>query len=112
MLARAHRLSEPGDIKVLSRGGQRVSSRFFVARLHRTDTEAPSRFAFIVSKQVGGAVIRNKVKRRLRALAQSELVFHPTGWDVVVRALPAAGPGSFEDLERSWRGAFREGVTA
>jgi ribonuclease P protein component len=59
-----------------------------------------------VSKQVGGAVTRNTVKRRLRALAKAQLVDNPTGWDVIVRALPAAATAPFEDLEKSWRDGF------
>jgi len=65
-----------------------------------------------VSKQVGGAVTRNRVKRRLRALAREELVAHPTGWDVVVRALPLAAVSSFEEMEKSWRSAFSKATSA
>jgi ribonuclease P protein component len=111
VLARAHRISKPSEIRRLSRGGQRLASRFFVARLHAGDGSMPSRFAFIVSKQVGGAVVRNRVKRRLRTLAHEELVAHPTGWDVVVRALPPAADVSYQDIEQSWRGAFSEAKT-
>lgn len=106
MLPRAHRISEPSDIRRLGRGGQRLDSKFFVARLHQVTGSPPSRFAFIVSKQVGGAVTRNRVKRRLRSLAQEELAGHPIGWDVIVRALPPAASVSYQEMERSWRTAF------
>lgn len=112
MLARAHRISEPADIRRLGRGGQRLDAKVFAARLHETDTSSPTRFAFIVSKQVGGAVTRNRVKRRLRALAREELVAHPTGWDVVVRALPLAAVSSYEEMEKSWRSAFSKATSA
>jgi ribonuclease P protein component len=90
----------------LGRGGQRITTRFFVARLHDTDSDSPSRFGFVVSKQVGGAVVRNLVKRRLRALAQDEIVRHPHGRDVLVRALPGATGVSFEKVAQAWREAF------
>lgn len=68
----------------------------------------PLRVGFVVSKAVGNAVVRNRVKRRLRHLvaARPEV----TGADVVVRALPpaAADPGTLvEDFHSAWQRAFR-----
>ncbi|GAB2593673.1 hypothetical protein GCM10009593_38000 [Microlunatus antarcticus] len=63
---------------------------------------------FVVSKAVGGAVVRNRVKRRLRHLVAAQLVGSPTGLDVVVRALPAAGTSPVRvetDLASAWRQA-------
>ena len=45
---------------------------------------------FVVGKTVGGAVARNAVTRRLRALARERLDRLPAGSTLVVRALPAA----------------------
>lgn len=53
---------------------------------------------FVVSKQVGPAVVRNRVKRRLRHLMRERLDVVPAGSRVVVRALPSAGPLSSADL--------------
>lgn len=55
---------------------------------------------FVVSKQVGTAVTRNRVKRRLRAIGAAHLGELPDGALVVVRALPAAAGSDFRDLER------------
>src|SRR5207342_2432465 len=48
------------------------------------------RFGFVVSGAVGNAVIRNRVKRRLRHLAAAHVAGTPAGIDIVVRALPRA----------------------
>ena len=53
---------------------------------------------FVVSKAVGGAVVRNQVKRRLRHLARERLTSLPGGAVLVVRALPAAAPASSVQL--------------
>ena len=45
-----------------------------------------ARFGFIVSKAVGNAVVRNKVRRRLRAVAAQLLPTVPAHLDIVVRA--------------------------
>ena len=76
----------------------------------------PARFGFIVSKAVGGAVVRNLVKRRLRALAAVELHDGLRGADVVVRAMPGADAADYAGLEADLRAQLRsissERVTA
>jgi len=53
---------------------------------------------FVVSKAVGNAVVRNRVKRRLRHLALARLPLLPAGARVVVRALPPAAAAAYADL--------------
>ncbi len=60
----------------------------------------PVRFGFSVSRAVGNAVIRNRVRRRLRHLAAERLGRLPAGATVVVRALPAAADRDFHELGR------------
>jgi ribonuclease P protein component len=57
-----------------------------------------ARFGFIVSKQVGNAVVRNTVRRRLKAVCAEALADVRPGSDVVIRALPAAASVPFQDL--------------
>ena len=66
--------------------------------VNRVVTDGPARFGFIVSKQVGGAVVRNTVRRRLKALCLESLEGVAPGSDVVIRALPSAASASFDDL--------------
>jgi ribonuclease P protein component len=74
-----------------------------------TGTGTQDRVGFVVSKAVGGAVVRNRVKRRLRHLVAQELGAEGSVHDVVVRALPASGssPGRLDgDLASAWRQAM------
>jgi len=69
-----------------------------------------TRVGFVVSKAVGGAVVRNRVKRRLRALVRPLVAesVQAQACDVVVRALPAAvgEPRSVaDDLTGAWQSA-------
>ena len=50
----------------------------------------PAKVGFIVSRAVGSAVVRNRVKRRLRELMRGRLAALPRGCLLVVRAYPAA----------------------
>jgi ribonuclease P protein component len=57
-----------------------------------------ARFGFIVSKQVGSAVTRNTVRRRLKAICLQELPMVRAGSDIVIRALPSAATSDFGTL--------------
>ncbi len=84
------------------RQGVRAGRNCVVVHARRTDS-SPSRAGFIVSKAVGKAVVRNRVKRRLRHLAADALPSAPFGVDVVVRALPGA---DHADLGKDFGSAF------
>jgi len=60
--------------------------------------QEPARVGFVVSRAVGPAVTRNRVKRRLRALMRGYLQSLPDGSLLVVRANAAAAHASHLDL--------------
>ena len=53
-------------------------------------TGGPTSVGFVVSKAVGSAVDRNRVKRQLRHLMRDRIGSLPDGTKIVVRALPAS----------------------
>lgn len=105
MLPAPNRLRQRADFTsaVRSSGGLRVGSRLMVVHAHPTDARAglPPRVGFVVSRALGGAVVRNRTRRRLRALVASRLDRFPEGLDVVVRANPAAGGATSAELARA-----------
>jgi ribonuclease P protein component len=58
-----------------------------------------SRYGFSVSRRVGGAVVRNRVKRRLREILR--LTSLRPGWDILIIVRPPAAEGRYVDLERA-----------
>lgn len=91
MLPAQSRLTSEDDFRACVRGGVRVGRQTLVVHAVRKSSP-PSRAGFVVSKAVGNAVTRNRVKRRLRHLVAGALPgMGPV--DVVVRALPAATSG-------------------
>jgi ribonuclease P protein component len=63
-----------------------------------TGESIPPRAGFVVSRAVGGAVVRNRVRRQLRHLVAARLDDYPAGTRLVVRALPAAATASGAQL--------------
>ncbi|MDO7868255.1 ribonuclease P protein component [Nocardioides jiangxiensis] len=100
MLPREHRLVSGDDFRQATRQGRRAGTRTLVAHLWVTEGGSPARVGFVVSKAVGPAVTRNRVKRRLRHLARERLLSLPGSAVLVVRALPAAAEASYDDLGR------------
>lgn len=69
--------------------------------------DVPSLAGLVVGRAVGGAVTRNRIKRRLRHIVWPLLDDLPDGWGIVVRALPEAADASFQVLDRDVRSALR-----
>jgi ribonuclease P protein component len=98
MLARANRVVRPEDFRSVVRRGRRSTSALAVYYRLQREPGDPARFGFIVSRAVGGAVERNLLRRRMRAVGR-ELVDHgATGADVVVRALPGSAQQGWASL--------------
>jgi ribonuclease P protein component len=87
--------------------GRKLASVHLVTYIHRDSSLSETRFGFVVAKSVGGAVIRNLVKRRLRAIAREFLSTEPSAKDlsIVVRALEGAPKASFEELKSELLGS-------
>lgn len=98
MLARGNRITRGADYRAVVRGGSRCAAAHTVTYVVTSRHKRAPRFGFIVSKQVGTAVARNTVRRRLKAVCAESLPQVGPGVDVVIRALPAAASASFDDL--------------
>lgn len=107
MLPRRHRLTRPHDFGAVLRAGRgrsgRAATRYLVVHRRLLDpagaTQTPGpRVGFVVSKQVGGSVVRHRVTRRLRAVLAPALTALPVGTDLVVRALPEAATATSAQL--------------
>lgn len=104
MLPARHRMRHGDEFARAIRSGSRGSSRHVVVHLlpasppHDPTPADPARVGFVVSKAVGGAVQRNKVRRRLREIVRARLSELPDGALVVVRALPSSAAADFAEL--------------
>lgn len=98
MLPPDRRLHRSTDFTDVLRTGRRAGRPLLT--LHLLDTVAPAgqagpgsepRAGLVVSKAVGGSVVRHRTARRLRHLLVPRLSRLPAGSRLVVRAAPGAG---------------------
>lgn len=79
------------DFTVAVRRGKSAGTPTLVAHVYPDSSRASAPIVgFVVSKAVGVAVERNRVKRRLRHLMREHVAQLPRGSRTVIRALPAA----------------------
>lgn len=111
MLHARHRMRRSSEFAQAVKGSRAASDHLVVhvattsSRAGAADDPAPTpatpaRVGFVVSKAVGGAVERNRVKRRLRALMHDRLSTLAERVLVVIRARPGAATATFEQLRR------------
>jgi len=98
VLPRDRRVTDARDFRDISRRGRRASSRTVVVHLSTLAGGGLPRAGFVVGKAVGNSVVRHRVVRRLRHQTGPLLASLPEGTSVVVRALPAAGSATSQDL--------------
>ncbi|MDP9182938.1 MAG: ribonuclease P protein component [Actinomycetota bacterium] len=94
MLAPVHRLRASADFSQALRRGRRAGRPLLSVHLLVCPDGAPPRVGLVVSKGVGGSVVRHRVSRQLRHLVRSRLEALPTGSRLIVRAAPVAGGAS------------------
>lgn len=107
MLAAGNRLTDPEGFRAASRRGHRAGARTVVTHLlppagqqvvGMSGDGHPTLVGFVVSKAVGTAVVRNRVKRRLRHAVRERVDALPAGSVLVVRAQPAAAATPYPQL--------------
>ncbi len=99
MLPAAARMRRREDFSAAVRGGSRTGRPLLTGHLLvRPGSREPARAGFVVSRAVGGAVVRNRVRRRLRALMGGHMESLPQGSLLVVRANPRAATARQSDL--------------
>lgn len=105
-LRRIQRLRSPRDFQRVRAHGRRVSGAMLTlgyAAQAEPGYVGFSRIGFTVSRRVGGAVIRNRVKRRLREVMRRKLPTISRGYDLVLTARPGAADARVETLEQEVR---------
>ncbi|HEU4572309.1 MAG TPA: ribonuclease P protein component [Candidatus Limnocylindrales bacterium] len=95
-------LTRPVDFQALQRDGAMRSNQLMTVRVRRTDLDT-TRFGLSTGRRLGGAVVRNRVRRRLREALRAMAPSFQPGWDVLIIARPALADADYEALVRGVR---------
>ncbi|TPW77810.1 ribonuclease P protein component [Schumannella soli] len=106
MLARANRVITADEFRRAVRRGRRMSTPIAVYHRIELGDDHPARFGFIITRAVGTAVHRNKLRRRFRAIGRELVDEGARGGDVVVRALPGSAEQDWTTIRDDMRGAL------
>ncbi|MGB9742086.1 MAG: ribonuclease P protein component [candidate division WOR-3 bacterium] len=84
--------------------GQKVDTQLFTLRyLARSPQPLPRRIAFHLNSKIGGAVVRNRLKRRLREIYRRNKNWFPEGYDYIIQVRTGAELLGFEQLRQEIR---------
>lgn len=107
MLTAVHRMRNSEDFSITVRHGSKAGRTHLVVHVLPDATRrSEPEVGLVVSRAVGSAVVRNRVKRRLRHLMRSHVDRLPAGCRVVVRALPPAADAPAASLDADLESAL------
>jgi ribonuclease P protein component len=115
VLPRSARLTRSADFTEVVRRGRRAGRALLTVHVDLpaavpaapAGSDLPARAGLVVSRAVGGSVVRSRTSRRLRHLLRDRLPALPPGARLVVRAGSAAGAATSAELGRDLDAALR-----
>lgn len=105
-------LRRPADFAALQQRGTSRAHPLLVVRTAANGLDR-TRYAFSTGRRLGGAVVRNRVRRRLREIVRSLTPRVERGWDVLIVARPGSAGASYAQLREVLARLFaRAGILA
>lgn len=98
MLPKENRLRRSADFRIVKQTGKRLRQGPLTVNFAPNHL-ALTRVGFVIPKRVGTAVVRNRVKRRLRAISHNHIESVRAGFDIVLIAYPSVDDVSFSKLD-------------
>ena len=89
------------------RAGKRLASSHFTVFV-RSNELTLSRFGFSIKKALGGAVVRNHIRRRVREIVRCHRQEIPAGWDIVIHPKSKVATTEFAALVEEFVRALKK----
>ena len=102
------RLTQSAEFKKVKHEGKAYHGKFMVLNVLKNSEPQPARTGFITSRRVGGAVQRNRVRRRLRELVRASRPDLKNGCWLVLIARASAVRASWQELHDEWIALARQ----
>ncbi|WP_019536873.1 ribonuclease P protein component [Paenibacillus ginsengihumi] len=101
-MERKHRLTKREYFNKVYRWGKSAANHQFVLYYLPRPKQEEFRFGISVSKKLGKAVVRNKIRRRLKEIARLNADRLPKGYDLILIARKPAADMTYRELEKSF----------
>lgn len=108
---REARLLRSSEFDAVYHGGQRRSSKQFTIFVRHTGAPI-TRFGFSVKKALGGAVVRNRMRRRMREALRLHRPEIAPGWDIVIHPRSSVQRAEFSALAAELVGLIRGAIAS
>ena len=105
-MKRKYRLRRNSDFQQVRRLGKSYASPIMVLAFLRNELDY-SRVGFVVSKRLGKAFRRNKIKRRMRETTRLRVQEIKPGFDLVLIARQQIGQATYVEISRSLEGLLK-----
>ena len=99
-MKRRFRLTKSTDFKRVRSLGRSYAHPLIVL-IAQSYPQETTRVAVVAGVAVGGAVVRNRIKRRLRACIAEVLPVLQPGWDLILIARKTSGQASFQEIRQA-----------
>ena len=99
MLKKEYRIKKNKEFQIVYKKGKVFHSPSVVMYIYN-NTGQKSRFGFTVSKKIGKAVIRNKIKRKLREICRLNLHKIKKGYDIIIVARIAIKEKTYQEIAK------------
>ena len=106
---RSGRLTRRAEFDAVYRNGRRRSSRQFTV-FFAANGLGESRFGMSVGRALGGAVVRNQIRRRVREILRLDRREIPSGWDIIVHPRASVAGGEFAPLREELLALLRNSI--
>jgi len=107
MFSKRFRIQKSKDYANAYKLGKKKIGRYIVVFVWENQYEN-HRFGIVTSKKTGKAVVRNKIKRRLRAILESSSTNIKGHYDIVIVARYNIGEASFDHLKKDMEITLRK----
>lgn len=100
-LPKANRLTQRRDFQQVYAKGRKCRGRYTILRAYPTTTDNPTQIGISIGKKVNKkAVVRNRIKRQIRAAVRQYLPNLKPGWKIVIVVKSEAQTCEYEHFLR------------
>lgn len=99
---KSRRLTLPSEFERVRKEGRAERGKLLIVSVLPAQDRHRLRAGFVTSKRIGAAVVRNRVRRRLREIVRKHQQDLVSDFWIVTIARPAAASASYRELEDEW----------